>query len=152
MNECVVQESEVLIASAAIAFVNVAGSHISLSIGVVVVDDFIGVLVASECCASEAGEGTDKVQLLHAKNKLGKVYSLTPSTIPKATVHWLESSLAFSNPSSSIFKYGLFIAWKVVTPRKNQMLRTARKEQKMPQHFPNFCLSVKAILLIICFS
>ena len=33
-------------------------------------------------------------------------------------------------------------------PRKNQMLRQARKEQKMPQHFPNFCLSVKAIILI----
>ena len=67
MNEYVVNQSEafseVFIASAAIALVNVAGSHIALSVSVVVVDDFIGVLVAFHCCASEAGEGTDKVQL-----------------------------------------------------------------------------------------
>ena len=105
MNEYVVNHSEVLIASTSIALVNVACSHIALSpVHVVVVDDFIGVLVASECCASEAGESADKVQLSNQKYKLGKVNPLTPSTIAKATVHWLESSPAFSNPSSSIFK------------------------------------------------
>ena len=71
--------------------------------------------------------------------------TLSPRLITKAIVQLFASSDAYSNSSSSSFMYGLPVAWKIVSPKKNQMLRQARNEQKMPQHLPSFYLSVSAI-------